>query len=328
MDFNALFQKFDGLRIVVVGDVMMDAYLIGKVTRISPEAPVPIVNLRTEEDRLGGAANVAMNLQAMGAHPIMCSVIGKDRDGKKMLNLFENSNISTDGIVLSEDRITTVKTRVLGNNQQLVRIDSEQIDLIKKQEEDALIEAFSKVVEQGVDAIIFEDYNKGVLTPRVIQSLIAISKIKNIPTTVDPKKDHFFDYKGVTLFKPNLKELVEGVDVSIDFGKHPESLDRAVDLLEKQLDNEISFITLSEFGVFIKQGEKRLQFPAHLRNIADVSGAGDTVISVATLCLAVGLDISYIAQIANLAGGLVCEETGVVSINRDRLLKETTKLVH
>ena len=328
MDFNALFEQFKGLQIVVVGDVMMDAYLIGKVTRISPEAPVPIVNLSQEDDRLGGAANVAMNLLAMGANPIMCSVIGQDRDGKKMLSLFEEAGISTEGLVRSEDRITTVKTRVLGNNQQLVRIDSEQTDAIQPQEEDALIEAFQKLVNKGVDAVIFEDYNKGVLTPRVIETMIAICKINGIPTTVDPKKDNFFAYKGVTLFKPNLKELVEGVGLPINFAKDPSSLDRAVAELERVLENEISFITLSEFGVFIKNGEQSLHFPAHLRNIADVSGAGDTVISVATLCLAAKLDISYIAQIANLAGGLVCEETGVVSIDKSRLLKETAKLVH
>lgn len=328
MDFNALFEQFEGLRIVVVGDVMMDAYLVGKVTRISPEAPVPIVNLTAEDDRLGGAANVAMNLQAMGACPIMCSVIGQDRDGKKMISLFDEAGINTDGLVRSEDRITTVKTRVLGNNQQLVRIDSEQTDAIQPFEEDALIAAFNALVANGVDAVIFEDYNKGVLTPRVIETLIEICKQNGIPTTVDPKKDNFFAYKGVTLFKPNLKELVEGVGVDIHFGKDPSSLNRAVNALENELGNEISFITLSEYGVFIKKGAKELHFPAHLRNIADVSGAGDTVISVATLCLAAGMDISHIAQIANLAGGLVCEETGVVSINKARLLKETAKLVH
>ena len=328
MDINALYKQFEGLRIAVVGDVMMDAYLIGKVTRISPEAPVPIVNLVKEDDRLGGAANVAMNLQAMGAVPIMCSVIGNDKDGKTMLSLFEDAGVATDGLVRSSDRITTVKTRVLGNNQQLVRIDSEQTDLITAEEEDLLIEAFQSLLNSGVDAVIFEDYNKGVLTPRVIRTLIDICQNKGIPTTVDPKRDHFFDYKGVTLFKPNLKELMEGLDVSIDFAKNPASLHAAVEMLEQRLGNQISFITLSEYGVFIKEGDRQLHYEAHLRNIADVSGAGDTVISVATLCLAAKMDIAYIAQIANLAGGLVCEATGVVSIDKERLLKETTKLIH
>lgn len=328
MDFTVLFQKFSGLKIAVVGDVMIDAYLVGKVTRISPEAPVPIVNLKQEEDRLGGAANVAMNLIALGASPIMCTVVGNDKYGSVILDLFEKSGVSTTGVVQSKDRITTVKTRVLGNNQQLVRIDSEQTDLLNTEIEDLLIARFQELVKQGLDAVIFEDYNKGVLTPKVIRSIIRICIENNIPTTVDPKKDQFFDYQGVTLFKPNLKELMEGVERTIDMQNDPKSLIDAVEILENKLQNEISLITLSEFGVYIKKGEKAHQFPAHLRNIADVSGAGDTVISVATLCLAIGLDISYIAQIANLAGGLVCEETGVVSINKERLLNETSKLVH
>ncbi len=328
MDFKNLFQKFNGLKIAVVGDVMIDAYLVGKVTRISPEAPVPIVNLKQEEDRLGGAANVAMNLLALGASPIMCTVVGKDKYGEIMLDLFAHSGISSQGIVQSDNRITTVKTRVLGNNQQLVRIDSEQTNLLSTEEEEALVTGFMTLSEQGLDAVIFEDYNKGVLTPNVIQRIISICQQKKIPTTVDPKKDQFFDYKGVTLFKPNLKELVEGVGKEVDMVNAPSSLLLAVDELETQLQNKISLITLSEFGVFIKEGETKYHFPAHLRNIADVSGAGDTVISVATLCLAIGLDVSYIAQIANLAGGLVCEETGVVSVDKERLLKETAKLVH
>jgi rfaE bifunctional protein kinase chain/domain len=326
MNFKELVEDFKNKRILVLGDVMIDAYLRGNVNRVSPEAPVPIVSLQKEEERLGGAANVAINLVSMGASAVICSVIGNDRSGKKMIELLESNSISADGVVLSDNRETTVKTRVIGNNQHLIRIDSEQTNDIDSSEELQLIEKVKQLLEKGIDAIIFEDYNKGVLTVKVIEAVIELSKQFNVPTTVDPKNKNFFAYKNVTLFKPNLKELKEGVGMTFKFEQN-ELFEEAVSKLEQNLNNKISFVTLSEHGVFIKDADNKHYIPAHIRNIADVSGAGDTVISVATLCLTVGLPIHLIAEIANLAGGLVCEKSGVVSIDKDQLIVEVEKTI-
>lgn len=327
MIIEELFEQFNRLKVAVVGDVMIDAYLMGKVNRISPEAPVPVVSLTKHEERLGGAANVALNLVALGATPIMCSCVGKDKDGKLLIELLKKANISDEGIVFSENRMTTVKTRVLGNSQHLLRIDAEQTDAISHDEETALINRVKSLLDQEVDILIFEDYNKGVLTKRVISELIEAAKQKNTLTAVDPKKDNFFEYKGVTLFKPNLKELIEGTNVAFSFRDHPEKLQEAISVLEEQLGNDISFVTLSEHGVFIRNRSEAYHIPAHVRNISDVSGAGDTVISVAALCLASGAPIQQVAAIANIAGGLVCEESGVVSIDKKKLLNEAKKLI-
>ena len=325
-DVNALFNQFAQQRILVVGDVMIDAYLRGSVTRISPEAPVPIVNLEKTEDRLGGAANVALNLASLGAEPILCAIVGDDRGGRTFSDILDYRGLSREGIVKSADRMTTIKTRVIGNNQHLLRIDEEVLTDISEQEEQDFIHRIKQLVDTKVDAIILEDYNKGLLTPNVIDSIVKMANARNIPVTVDPKKDNFFEYKNVTLFKPNLKELKEGVGVkTMDVTKRAE-FEAAVQKLESKLDNKITLVTLSEHGVFIKNDQDKKYIPAHLRNIADVSGAGDTVIAVATLCLVAGLEIEYIADIANLSGGLVCEVSGVVPIDAELLKEEIAKL--
>jgi D-glycero-beta-D-manno-heptose-7-phosphate kinase len=321
MDFHHLFEQFKHKKIVVLGDIMLDAYILGQVSRISPEAPVPIVNLNKNEERLGGAANVALNLTSLGAKAILCSVIGKDKEGLNLIDLIEKNNISSAGIVKSSKRKTTVKTRVIGNNQQLLRIDFEDTHSINNEEEAALLLKIDNLLASGIDALIFEDYNKGTLTKNIIQQVIKKCIEKNVITTVDPKKDNFFEYQGVTLFKPNLKELREGLNLSINFNDK-NSFSHAVDELRKKLKHKITFITLSEHGVYIKDEENEHQINAHVRNISDVSGAGDTVISVATLCLSAGLDIKDIATISNLAGGLVCEKSGVVSIQKVELIHE------
>jgi rfaE bifunctional protein kinase chain/domain len=321
MNFREIVNQFQQKRILVIGDVMIDSYLRGNVNRVSPEAPVPIVSLQKEEDRLGGAANVAINLVAMGASAIICSVIGKDKSGDKMLELLEENSISAEGLIFSSSRQTTVKTRIIGNNQHLLRVDSEQTNDINSSEEDELIAKVHSILESKIDAIIFEDYNKGVLTERVISEIIELANSKGVLTSVDPKSKNFFAYKNVSLFKPNLKELKEGVGMNFSFSEN-EQFENAVNKLESKLDNTISFVTLSEHGVFIKDKNEQHYIPAHIRNIADVSGAGDTVISLATLCLTAGLPIREIAEIANLAGGLVCEKSGVVSIDKDLLIEE------
>ena len=203
------FQKFNSLKIAVVGDVMVDVYIWGEVSRISPEAPVPIINLSKREDRIGGAANVALNLVALGIQAEIISVVGKDEAGEKLTNLFQKKNIKNDNVVYSKERITTIKTRVIGNSQHLLRVDNEQTNNITIDEENALIEAVRKSISGGVNAIILEDYNKGVLTERVISEIVKIANENNVITTVDPKKENFLSFKNVTMFKPNLKELKE-----------------------------------------------------------------------------------------------------------------------
>lgn len=328
MNYTELFDKFNGLRILIIGDVMLDAYVIGKIDRMSPEAPVPIVSLEKEDARIGGAGNVALNLLALGAKPIISSVIGKDADGKKLQDLFEKNGISIDGIVSSEHRKTTVKTRVISNEKHLLRIDSESTFSLLKNEEIELNEVIQNIINQGVDGIIFEDYNKGVLTQSVIQKTNEIAKVHQIPTTVDPKKDNFFSYQGVSLFKPNLKELMEGLKLDFDFKSQKTEFENGVLMLERKLQNKISLITLSEDGIYVKENKQKHHIPAHLRSISDVSGAGDTVIAVATLCLIAGADAKQIAEISNIAGGLVCEKSGVVSISKNDLLNEVLKLLN
>lgn len=325
-DLKNTFEAFASKKIIIVGDVMIDTYLNGTVNRISPEAPVPIVQFKSREHRLGGAANVALNIKALGATPFICSIVGKDEEGSLFERLINDSGLSSWGILNSDDRVTTVKTRVIGNNQQLLRVDNERTDPINSLMEFALIERIKEIAEkENIDAIIFEDYNKGVLTPDLIESIISFANENDIVTTVDPKKENFFAYKGVTLFKPNLKELKEGM------GKEFEMDDRAtfletVKALKEKITPVYTFITLSEHGVYMNLEDDHLFIPAHLRTIADVSGAGDTVISVATLCLTCSLPAKTIAEMANLAGGLVCEKIGVTTVDKEQLMSEVIAL--
>lgn len=322
MNIYELLDQFKTKRILVLGDVMIDAYILGKVHRVSPEAPVPIVSLNKQEERLGGAANVALNLKSLGATPVLCAVVGNDREGQRLRELMQEQEMIVDGIVSSSDRVTTVKTRVIGNNQQLLRIDAEDTHPLVQTEAIAFLNTVRGFIEEGnIDAIIFEDYNKGLLTPFVIEQTIGMAKAAGVLTAVDPKKDNFLAYKGVTLFKPNLKELNEGVGIQCSFTNR-NSFDKAVQKLETVLANGITFVTLSEHGVYIKSKQGEEHIPAHVRNISDVSGAGDTVISVATLCLVSGCSIHTIAELSNLAGGLVCEKSGVVSIEPELLILE------
>ena len=328
MNLEAIFNSFNDMKVAIVGDVMIDSYVMGKVHRMSPEAPVPVLLLDKEDHRLGGAANVALNLKALGAEVYLCSVIGTDTAATKFQNLLSEATIQNQEIIQSEERKTTVKTRVLSGTQHVLRIDQEDTCDLSEPLEDALIQATKRRIDLGIDALIFEDYNKGVLTHRVITELIAYAKEKGVKTTVDPKKDNFLSYRGVNLFKPNLKEIKEGLDINIDVVNQPDSIVHGAKQLRDKLNHELTLITLSEHGVFVENGTTWEIIPAHLREITDVSGAGDTVIAVATLCLIAGLSPTEIAAIANLSGGLVCEHSGVVSVDKVALLNEAQKLVH
>ena len=314
-------MNFNNLKILVVGDVMIDRYLTGNVHRISPEAPVPIVHFQKEENRLGGAANVALNLSALGATPFLCSVIGSDENARLFLELMPKNELLLDGIRTSKSRQTTVKTRVLAGSQQMLRVDREDTHNLDDKEEFDLLENIKKLLqEQLIDAIILQDYNKGVLTPTVIEQIIVIAKTQQIPVVVDPKKKHFFAYKSVALFKPNLKEVRE----SVPFDVLPTiaSLQQAADYLRQKLQHQCSMITLSEKGIFIENGTESLIVPTQARNIADVCGAGDTVVSISALAVALDMDMDEIALLGNLAGGQVCEKVGVVPVDKAQLMDE------
>jgi rfaE bifunctional protein kinase chain/domain len=321
-----IFRKFDNLNILIIGDVMMDSYLWGAVERISPEAPVPVVSVRKRENRLGGAANVALNVQSLGAKPIICSVIGNDAEGITFLQLLKEHNLSSQGMITVKERPTTVKTRVIGQNQQMLRIDEETDALLDHDQTKLLLSKIKDILASTeIHAIIFEDYDKGVIGEYLISKVVAEAKARQIITVVDPKKRNFLSYSGVSLFKPNLKELREGLKVEIDMRKSSD-LEFAVNEIKNHLQADYIMVTLSERGVFMQSDEHKQMIPAHIRKIADVSGAGDTVIATAAVCMASGLDVFKTAAIANLAGGLVCEHVGVVSINREQLLQESLKL--
>jgi len=322
--YQQLFDSFNNLNILIIGDVMLDAYLWGKVERISPEAPVPIVNVNKKESRLGGAANVALNIKALGAKPIVCSIIGDDIEGSELINLFNVEHITSDYIIKINNRKTTVKTRVIAQNQQVLRIDAETETEISENETDSVLDKFSQILDNNqIDAIIFQDYDKGLITPYLIDEVSKSAKAKNIPIIVDPKKRNFLAYHKVDVFKPNLKELKEGLKVNFD-AKNPDELKKNVQLLRNKIEAKGILLTLSELGVYAMDNEKDSLTPAHIRSIADVSGAGDTVISVVAVCIASGLSIFEAAKLGNLAGGLVCEEVGVVPINKALLLKEAS----
>jgi rfaE bifunctional protein kinase chain/domain len=311
---------------MIIGDVMIDTYLWGKVERISPEAPVPVVTGTKEENRLGGAANVALNVQSMGATPILCSVIGSDSYSKTFYGLLENKGMTSKGIIEDNERITTVKTRVISNHQHLLRVDREIDDLLSPNMEKRFIEHILTVLNQNnISAIIFQDYDKGSITPNVISEVVKEANKRKIPTLVDPKKRNFGAYHDTTLFKPNFKELNEGLKVEATKTK-PDSLNEAAKILHREKNIALVMITLSEAGVFISNGKEYRIIPAHIRDIADVSGAGDTVIGVASLCLAAKLDPFTTAAIANMAGGLVCEKMGVVPIEKEKLIDEAVNL--
>lgn len=317
-----LFKSFNKLNVLIIGDVMIDSYYYGEVNRISPEAPVPIVSVNKKDNRLGGAANVALNIKALGATPILCSVIGNDNAAEKLTELLKKEDLSSEGIISSKERITTVKTRIIGNKHQVLRVDSEVDTPLSKSENTNLTNAITSLINnRNIDIVIFQDYDKGVITEDLIENIISLCNSKNIPTAVDPKKRNFCSYKNATLFKPNLKELKEGLNIDID-PSNSKDVEAAIDQLNENQNNKINFITLSEYGVLIKSEKNKKQVSAHIRSIADVSGAGDTVISVASLCLALNQPIEMIAEIANLSGGLVCESIGVVPIDKDQLLSE------
>ena len=317
---SRILKKFEDLKILIIGDVMVDSYVWGKVSRVSPEAPVPVVMRTQTENRLGGAANVALNIKSLGALPVMCSVIGTDENSKIFKELIRQLNMPEEGVIESPERITTSKTRIIANHQQLLRVDQEVDHYIDEELENTLWQRIQALVNQSnIAAIIFQDYDKGVITPGLIEKVISLGNSWNIPTLVDPKKRNFTHYRDATLFKPNFKELTEGMHLDLsktDF----EGIHAAAKDLQERSGFKMVMITLSEQGIMISKDNEYKIVRTQTRDVADVSGAGDTVIAVAGLCLATGLDAYDMARLANLAAGLVCEKVGVVPVEKEWLL--------
>lgn len=309
---------------MVIGDVMLDTYLYGSTTRISPEAPVPVVDIARQEHCPGGAANVAMNLRALGAKVTLCGLVGDDNEGRILKEQLEDAGVACHYLAKMKTRPTTHKNRIVSRGQQMLRFDREQKDELKGVEASQLQEAVLAAIAEDPQIVILQDYNKGVLFEEMINAVMADCAKRKIPVAVDPKKLNFFAYQGASLFKPNLKEVREALETSID-PTAISSLQGAAQQLIAKLGAKQVMITLSEHGVFVADGKTTLKTNAHVRNIVDVSGAGDTVIAVAALCLAADLSLAECAHLANIAGGLVCEKPGVASISSEELITEALK---
>lgn len=297
---------------------MLDVYIWGKVGRISPEAPVPVVDVAEESFRFGGAANVGLNVKSLGGIPLLTGVIGYDREASIFDSILEESHFIKDGIFVDEDRPTTVKTRIIAHSQHVVRIDKEDRNNISEEFESKILN-YLKSHLQDLKVIILEDYNKGVLTKSLIHKVVELANENRILVTVDPKFDNFFEYKNVTLFKPNKKETEDILGTKLD--SEVKVLQAGKELREK-LNAKYVLLTRGEKGMSLFSAEDRFDsIPTKARKVADVSGAGDTVIATLSMALAAGADIKEAATIANLAAGLVCEEVGIVPIDKDQLFK-------
>ena len=324
IELDALFQSFNSKRVLIVGDAMIDAYMWGVINRMSPEADVPVVEVHTHENRLGGAANVALNLKSLGATPILCSVVGGGEKSALFQKLMNDQQLSTEGILIDRKRKTTIKTRIIAKEQHQVRVDEE--DTFPISEETKFIELVHSLIS-NIDVIILQDYNKGVLTPSVIERVIKMANKDNIPTIVDPKHANFTSYQNCTIFKPNLPEIKSGLNIDFN-ANNIEEVKLASEQLRTFLSVKGVLLTLSENGICINTDNTFLHTKAFKRNIVDISGAGDTVISVAALLLSSKISLEHLSILSNLAGGIVCEEVGVVPINKKKLLSEAIKFIN
>jgi len=313
---------FKDNKILIIGDLMLDTYLFGDVDRVSPEAPVPVVNITNKKTKLGGASNVALNIKQLGSKPIVCSVIGNDDNGVKMKEIMEFEGIKTDYILFSDDRITTNKTRVLGNKYQITRFDEETTVDLSYYDFLNLSRTLENIIEkEDIDVILIQDYDKGVIGEKIINKIIGLSN-NNIPIIVDPKKRNFSFYKNIKMIKPNLKELIEGLNLDSNLERNEILKLGTIELHKRGID--VAFITLSEDGVFVSYdgGRKTKIVPGVKRLVSDVSGAGDTVISIISTLINKDISVDKIAEISNAGGGIVCEYVGVVPINVEMLMEE------
>ncbi len=312
-----LLQNFQGKKVAVLGDLMLDRYYWGTVHRVSPEAPVPVVEVESESIRLGGAANVACNIQALGGEPILVGLIGNDHIGQSLLDMLKERNLETRGVVVDGSRPTTIKTRVIAHGQHVVRIDNES----KTDCPDHLVSRIVDAVRyniRDIDGIIVEDYNKGVATKEVIRQVIAVAAKYDKIITVDPKFNNFTEYKGVTVFKPNRREVEEVLGGRL---KSTDDVVNAGQRLLSMLSVRNVLLTRGEEGMslFEANGDV-MHIPTMAENVQDVSGAGDTVIATLTMALAGGMGIREACVLANCAGGVVVGSVGIVPIEPSQLM--------
>jgi rfaE bifunctional protein kinase chain/domain len=316
-------SAFQGNKVLVIGDVILDIYLKGKVDRISPEAPIPILNHQHTSHALGGAANVAANLKGLGAEVTLVSITGQDGEAEYLETMLDLEEIGHH-LAKLDDRPTTSKTRVIAGNQQMIRIDHESMADIDQVSENQIMLIIENLISSHTfSAIVLEDYNKGMLTASLIEKITKVAESKQIPVVVDPKKNNFFEYKRVTLFKPNLKECAAQVPFSVE--PTLESLFKADQYLRSRLNHKISMITLAEHGIFITNGIDKYLVPTEIRQISDVSGAGDTVTAMATFGLIESLSLSEIATLSNQSAGHVCGISGIHAITKDEIIQIMSK---
>ncbi len=317
-------SQFNNVRILLIGDVILDHYLNGKVDRISPEAPVPVVLHESEDFRLGGAANVALNIKAMGGTPFLFSVIGNDSHGAQLMDLLKENNIDNSYLIEENNRKTSRKTRILSKNHHLLRYDHESTATIDSKTEQQLFISIQNVIEsQSIDVIVFQDYNKGVLSSSLIKKVISLAQNLNIKTLADPKKSNFLSYIGIDYFKPNLREINEALNLSIpENNPDLKSLNLAALKINQALGNKCTLITLGAKGMYFQNSRNAEIVPTKVRQVADVCGAGDTVISVLALGVAAEMNSKDLIRLSNIAGGLVCGKVGVVPVDKQLLFKE------
>lgn len=317
---RSIFRKSRGSKIAVIGDVMLDKYVYGTISRISPEAPVPVVDIDKTEFKLGGAANVANNIKALDAEPVLIGVIGNDYDSKHYLDVMKTLGLSTAGIIKDSSRPTTAKTRVIAHSQHVLRVDSEIKDDVSLNTRKKILEFFTKNIKSFA-AVILQDYNKGVLTKEMIRQIISVCRKHKKPVYVDPKFHNFFEFRDVTVFKPNRKETADILAMKID---GEESVKEAGRILIDRLNCEYLVLTRGEKGMMLFDKEKNktviLNIPTRARKVADVSGAGDTVISTIAVMLAGGANMIEAVMLANQAAGIVCEEVGIIPIYKNALI--------
>jgi rfaE bifunctional protein kinase chain/domain len=315
MRISKIFDKVKGKKIIIVGDAMIDSYTLGRIERESPEAPVPIINVEKEKIKLGGAANVALNIKSIGLEPVLCTIIGKDSEGQDFIRLCKKNNLNTNGVITDSSRKTTNKNRVIVDDKHIVRIDNENTHNIDKKLRDEFLEIINKEAKTS-EIIIFQDYDKGTLDRYIINDIIKENKHSFI--SVDPKNRNFFNYKNIDLFKPNLNEILEAFNSVDSSEKNLEKISK--ELSTKSKINNI-MITLSEKGLMIQNDKENFISKTTIKEIIDVSGAGDTVISLATILFYLKLPEKFIGEMCNLAGGITCMKSGVNAIDLKELLK-------
>jgi D-beta-D-heptose 7-phosphate kinase/D-beta-D-heptose 1-phosphate adenosyltransferase len=320
MDVNGLLERLQGKRILVLGDLMLDRYWWGSVTRISPEAPVPVVSLERESTHLGGAANVAANLKGLGAEPVLCGLVGRDDAGHTLRRRLDEAGIAVDGIVDSEERPTTVKTRIVAHQQQIVRLDEEDVSPLSLEVAESLMEVAVRAMDR-CDVVLMSDYAKGVLAPSVVEAVLSAARSGDKKVIIDPKGKDYTKYTGAFLLTPNQKEAMEATGLSVA-GR--DELERAARHLADGLGLHAMLVTRGEHGMMlVETGETTFELPASAREVYDVTGAGDTVIATLTGALAAGLSLKDAARLANLAAGIVVEHVGTTAITKDMLLGES-----